>query len=89
MNQIIETKTFDLLLTTDVNTFFIDLEGTVLAPNAYYEAIRDSRYASIFTQICGKLPIDDVLYFGKNYQRKLTEPNIPTILNIKDLNCMN
>ena len=77
------TNTFKALLDSSSDTFLFDIEGTILNPNIYYELLSKKYYINLFFDICkseSNLKISDVVYFGRNYRRWLTESCIPSIV---------
>lgn len=78
------TDSFKVLLTSSANIFFLDIEETIFIPNIYYELLSKKYYINLFFEICKnetETKISDIVYFGRNYKRWLTEPSIPNIIN--------
>lgn len=83
VSQIEKIYSFSSLLNSDAKVFFIDIEETILAPNIFYELTSCDTYREIFLNICSKyknIKGYDILYYGKNFKRKLMEKIIPIVL---------
>jgi hypothetical protein len=81
--QIEKIYSFSSLLKSEAQIFFIDIEETILAPNIFYELTSCDSYREIFLDICSKyknIKGYDILYYGKNFKRKLMEKIIPSVL---------
>lgn len=71
----------DLLGKTNAELFFIDIEQTLLQDNIFYELLEYNEFNNLLVGLCNGRNLSDVMYFGKNYKRKLMEPCIPMVLN--------
>ena len=69
------------ILNSKADVFFFDIEDTVLVGNVFYELIGQSGFGEIFLDICGDLKVSEVMSFGRNYKRILTESCIPGVIN--------
>ncbi len=79
-NIITKTVSFHSLLKSTATLFFVDIEGTLLAPNLYYDFIGHKDFGKLFLSICSDVHICDAMYFGKNFRRQLMEENLVDII---------
>ena len=82
--QIEKIYSFASLLKSDAQVFFIDIEETILVSNIFYELTNYNDYREIFLDICERhknIRPYDILYYGKNFKRKLMEKIIPDVLD--------
>ena len=85
--SIIKTNFFSDLLKSSASLFFVDIEETVLAPNIFYNLVGLENYKMTFLELCDQYNVKafDCMYYGKNFQRRLMEKNIPnTIKQIRE-----
>lgn len=77
-------NSFDFLLTSDFDVIFVDIEGTLLAPNMFCELLVDKYFYQLFLKSIERnnvidYKISEIIYIGKNFQRILMNDNIPEV----------
>jgi hypothetical protein len=77
-----EVNDFDFLydIPDDVNNILFDVEETILKKNEFYTSLSNQRLKNIFLSMCDDVKISEVMYYGKNFKRYLTDKELPDII---------
>lgn len=75
------TSTISDILNSQAQIFFIDIEDTLLGKNIYYKYAGLPGFNEEFIKICDNLPVNDMLYYGKNYRRTLCEKKAKFVID--------
>jgi hypothetical protein len=77
-----EVDNFDFLnnIPDSVNNILFDVEETILKKNEFYTSLANQRLKNIFLSMCQDVKISEVMYYGKNFKRYLTDRKLPNII---------